>query len=149
MANALWSWLFFSWHQGAPAFYEILILWFFYYYASLPRSGVRALWLVLCSSLSGMGDIYHRLVLHHVEIESSGIGRINSISSDEKTLDFLGLTKRCRQRLRCAIYDSRLRLSWQCNRRSQHTKMSRRLRRDSGRRCFLTGLTGESLSPIE
>lgn len=43
MANALWSWLFFSWHKGALAFYEILILWFFYYYAPLPRSGVRAL----------------------------------------------------------------------------------------------------------
>ena len=27
MANALWSWLFFSWHNGAWAFYEILILW--------------------------------------------------------------------------------------------------------------------------
>ena len=26
-ANALWSWLFFSWHKGALAFYEILILW--------------------------------------------------------------------------------------------------------------------------
>jgi benzodiazapine receptor len=25
--NALWSWLFFSWHNGAWAFYEILILW--------------------------------------------------------------------------------------------------------------------------
>jgi tryptophan-rich sensory protein len=25
-ANALWSWLFFSWHKGAWAFYEILIL---------------------------------------------------------------------------------------------------------------------------
>ena len=27
MANSLWSWLFFSWHKGALAFYEILILW--------------------------------------------------------------------------------------------------------------------------
>ena len=27
-ANALWSWLFFSWHNGAWAFYEIFILWF-------------------------------------------------------------------------------------------------------------------------
>lgn len=26
-ANALWSWVFFSWHQGAMAFVEILILW--------------------------------------------------------------------------------------------------------------------------
>jgi len=26
-ANALWSWLFFSWHNGAWSFYEILILW--------------------------------------------------------------------------------------------------------------------------
>ena len=26
-ANALWPWLFFSWHNGAWAFYEILILW--------------------------------------------------------------------------------------------------------------------------
>ena len=26
-ANALWSWLFFAWHNGAWAFYEILILW--------------------------------------------------------------------------------------------------------------------------
>ena len=25
--NALWSWLFFVWHQGALAFYEILVLW--------------------------------------------------------------------------------------------------------------------------
>lgn len=28
VANALWSWLFFSWHLGAAAFVEILILWF-------------------------------------------------------------------------------------------------------------------------
>ncbi len=27
VANALWSWLFFSWHLGAAAFIEILILW--------------------------------------------------------------------------------------------------------------------------
>ena len=26
-ANALWSWLFFSWHNGAWAFYEVLMLW--------------------------------------------------------------------------------------------------------------------------
>jgi len=26
-ANALWSWLFFTWHQGAVAFAEILVLW--------------------------------------------------------------------------------------------------------------------------
>lgn len=26
-ANALWSWLFFAWHQGAVAFAEILVLW--------------------------------------------------------------------------------------------------------------------------
>jgi benzodiazapine receptor len=26
-ANALWTWLFFAWHQGAAAFVEILILW--------------------------------------------------------------------------------------------------------------------------
>jgi translocator protein len=26
-ANALWTWLFFAWHQGAGAFSEILILW--------------------------------------------------------------------------------------------------------------------------
>ena len=26
-ANAVWSWLFFSWHTGAWAFYDILILW--------------------------------------------------------------------------------------------------------------------------
>ena len=25
--NAIWSWLFFVWHQGALAFYEILVLW--------------------------------------------------------------------------------------------------------------------------
>ncbi len=25
--NALWSWLFFVWHQGALSFYEILLLW--------------------------------------------------------------------------------------------------------------------------
>ena len=25
--NALWSWLFFSWHLGAPAFADILLLW--------------------------------------------------------------------------------------------------------------------------
>lgn len=25
--NALWSWLFFAWHQGALAFLELLILW--------------------------------------------------------------------------------------------------------------------------
>ena len=25
--NALWSWLFFRWHQGAFAFYDILLLW--------------------------------------------------------------------------------------------------------------------------
>ena len=27
-ANALWSWLFFAWHQGRWAFTEILVLWF-------------------------------------------------------------------------------------------------------------------------
>jgi len=27
--NALWSWLFFVWHQGALAFYEIIVLWGF------------------------------------------------------------------------------------------------------------------------
>lgn len=27
VANALWSWLFFAWHQGGMAFVEILILW--------------------------------------------------------------------------------------------------------------------------
>jgi translocator protein len=27
VANALWSWLFFSWHQGAVAFAEVLLLW--------------------------------------------------------------------------------------------------------------------------
>lgn len=26
-ANALWSWLFFAWHQGALAFAEVLLLW--------------------------------------------------------------------------------------------------------------------------
>jgi tryptophan-rich sensory protein len=26
-ANALWSWLFFVWHQGGLAFLEILLLW--------------------------------------------------------------------------------------------------------------------------
>ena len=26
-ANALWTWLFFAWHQGAVAFAEILLLW--------------------------------------------------------------------------------------------------------------------------
>lgn len=25
--NALWSWLFFAWHQGALAFFDILVLW--------------------------------------------------------------------------------------------------------------------------
>jgi tryptophan-rich sensory protein len=27
LVNALWSWLFFAWHQGALAFLEILLLW--------------------------------------------------------------------------------------------------------------------------
>jgi len=27
-ANALWSWLFFIWHQGGLAFAEVLLLWF-------------------------------------------------------------------------------------------------------------------------
>lgn len=27
VANALWSWLFFGWHQGALAFAEVLLLW--------------------------------------------------------------------------------------------------------------------------
>jgi tryptophan-rich sensory protein len=26
-ANALWSWLFFAWHQGALAFAEVVVLW--------------------------------------------------------------------------------------------------------------------------
>jgi tryptophan-rich sensory protein len=26
-ANALWTWLFFAWHQGALAFVEIILLW--------------------------------------------------------------------------------------------------------------------------
>ncbi|MET0322126.1 MAG: TspO/MBR family protein [Duganella sp.] len=25
--NAWWSWLFFAWHRGGPAFYELLVLW--------------------------------------------------------------------------------------------------------------------------
>ena len=25
--NALWSWLFFGWHMGGPAFAEVLLLW--------------------------------------------------------------------------------------------------------------------------
>jgi tryptophan-rich sensory protein len=25
--NALWSWLFFGWHLGAPAFADVLLLW--------------------------------------------------------------------------------------------------------------------------
>lgn len=25
--NALWSWLFFAWHMGGPAFFDILVLW--------------------------------------------------------------------------------------------------------------------------
>jgi tryptophan-rich sensory protein len=27
-ANAFWSWLFFTWHKGGPAFLEVLLLWF-------------------------------------------------------------------------------------------------------------------------
>jgi len=27
VANALWSWLFFEWHLGGPAFAEVLLLW--------------------------------------------------------------------------------------------------------------------------
>lgn len=27
LLNALWSWLFFAWHLGAPAFADILLLW--------------------------------------------------------------------------------------------------------------------------
>jgi tryptophan-rich sensory protein len=27
IANALWSWLFFAWQQGALAFVEVLLLW--------------------------------------------------------------------------------------------------------------------------
>ena len=27
LANALWSWLFFAWHQGALAFAEVVLLW--------------------------------------------------------------------------------------------------------------------------
>ncbi len=27
VANALWSWLFFAWHLGGPAFAEIVLLW--------------------------------------------------------------------------------------------------------------------------
>lgn len=27
--NALWSWLFFAWQQGAVAFAEVIVLWFF------------------------------------------------------------------------------------------------------------------------
>ncbi len=27
VANSLWSWLFFAWHQGASAFAEIVVLW--------------------------------------------------------------------------------------------------------------------------
>jgi translocator protein len=26
-ANALWSWIFFAWHQGAVAFLEVILLW--------------------------------------------------------------------------------------------------------------------------
>lgn len=27
--NAIWSWLFFAWHQGAMALVDVLVLWFF------------------------------------------------------------------------------------------------------------------------
>ena len=27
MANGLWSWLFFAWHRGAPAFIDVVVLW--------------------------------------------------------------------------------------------------------------------------
>jgi tryptophan-rich sensory protein len=38
LANALWSWLFFAWQQGAIAFAEILLLWL------LIAATVRAFW---------------------------------------------------------------------------------------------------------
>src|SRR5947207_10296842 len=64
-ANALWSWLFFSWHNGAWAFYEILIL-LVLLLCTVGRVLARAQ-LGWCSAaaLSGMGDICHRLVLRH------------------------------------------------------------------------------------
>lgn len=38
VANALWSWLFFGWHQGAWAFADVLLLW------ALVASTVAAFW---------------------------------------------------------------------------------------------------------
>lgn len=38
VVNALWSWLFFAWHQGALAFAEVLLLWL------LILATIRAFW---------------------------------------------------------------------------------------------------------
>ena len=42
-ANALWSWLFFAWHQGRWAFVGIVILWFLILATVIAFSRVRAL----------------------------------------------------------------------------------------------------------
>jgi len=48
-ANALWSWIFFDWHQGGAALAEILILWCLIIatIASFRRLNVLAAWLLL------------------------------------------------------------------------------------------------------
>lgn len=48
-ANALWTWLFFAWHQGAGAFVEILILWLLIVatIASFRSVSVPAAWLMV------------------------------------------------------------------------------------------------------
>lgn len=61
-ANALWSWLFFAWHQGAWAFGEILILWalilgtIVVFWRMLPLAGILLLpylaWVTFASALN-------------------------------------------------------------------------------------------------
>ena len=48
-ANALWTWLFFAWRQGAGAFAEILVLWALIVatIASFGRLNVPAAWLMV------------------------------------------------------------------------------------------------------
>ncbi|HXR50655.1 MAG TPA: TspO/MBR family protein [Steroidobacteraceae bacterium] len=49
VANALWSWIFFAWHQGAGALVEVVILWglILATIASFRRLNVLAAWLLL------------------------------------------------------------------------------------------------------
>lgn len=60
IANALWSWLFFAWHLGGPAFAEVLLLWLLIastlgvFWRIRPVAGLLLLPYLLCVSFASV-----------------------------------------------------------------------------------------------